>query len=186
MTLFRKKIIACYSNFLTAEIMLFQAALHLHMHFEIGEFDRYLNEGYEFNKANIEDSDDPVVIEINKYLDESDNFISALEENNLVSAEDVEIAGDDEPKDAEGKEVKANNYTGLVIFFLTVKTCALIEESLKTLCEIKNEVIPPSFKQLHQYNDGNIQSIAAFYIRLCDIINYLEKETNAIGDKRNW
>lgn len=187
MTPYRKNIINAYCSVITAEYLLLQVAISMHLHFEIGELNKYLEEGYEFSRDTFKDSDDPVVIKIRDYLDELNEFISELEERNQLSPEDIEYGDvDDVEESEEKKEAKVNNLAGMAIFMLTIRICVRIVRAIKALCEIKNETPALDFRQPHQYNDDNIQSLAIFYIKLCDFIHYLEKETNGIAGKRNW
>ena len=187
MTPYRKNILSCYCSMLATEFLLFKAAFQMHMHFEEEEMEQYLQDGYELSRDMIEGSDDPVVARINAFLTDVHNFIIEMEERNQLSAEDIDDGDiDDEEDDEKDKEVKARKYIGLVIFLLNVRMCSRTEKALRSLCEIKNEVSPVNFKDTWQYNDDNIQSIAFFYTKLSAMLDYLEKETNSIEDKRNW
>jgi hypothetical protein len=187
MTPYRQHIINSYSYIMAAQFLLFKGAFLLHIDVGIEDMDYYLENAEGIDTSLFDDSDDVMIKTITARIDDAETLLNELEERNQLFIDDLDDSDIDETYDEEGKkQAKVSKDIGLIIFALTVEVLSRTEKAIKALCEIKNEMHPANIKDEWQYDDDNIQLIAAFYRKLSLLVEYLEKETNSIVEKRNW
>ena len=187
MTPYRQNIINSYSYVIAAQFLLFKGAFMMHIDVGIEDMDYYLENAEGIDSSIFDDSDDLMIKTITACIGDAEILLNELEERNQLVTDDIDHSDIDATYDEEGKkEAKVNKDIGLVIFALTVEVLSRTEKAIKALCEIKNEMHPASIKDEWQYDDDNIQLIAAFYRKLSLLVENLEKETNSIVGKRNW
>lgn len=186
LTAYRKKLLDCYYIMLVSQILLARSAFQLYMHFEMDEMESDAEEEYEVSREMLDNIKHPVVERINQFIKESDVFIDELEDRNFISEDDLE--DNEEPGEIENGDaaVRVNNYAGMVIFYLRLYVNNRIEKAIKELSEIQNEIpiMNPDYAEF--YKDDNIKSILLFKAGLSELLDYLEKETDSIAEKRNW
>jgi hypothetical protein len=187
MTPYRQNIINSYSYMMTAQLLLFKGAFMIHIDVGIKDMDYYLENAEGIDSSIFDDSDDVMVKAITAGIDDTETLLNELEERNQLLIDDLDHSDIDETYHEEGKtQAKVNKDIGLIIFALSVEVLSRTEKAIKALCEIKNEMHPANIKDEWQYEDDNIQLIAAFYRKLSLLVEHLEKETNSIVAKRNW
>jgi hypothetical protein len=187
MTPYRQNIINSYSYITAAHFLLFKGAFMLHIDVGIEDMHYYLENAEGIDSSIFDDSDDLMIKTITAGIGDAEILLNELEERNQLFIDDLNHSDIDATYDEEGKkEAKVNKDIGLVIFGLNVEVLSRTEKAIKALCEIKNEMHPANIKDEWQYEDDNIQLIAAFYRKLSLLVEHLEKETNSIIEKRNW
>lgn len=171
MSLSRQKLLDAYFLMVSCQMAFFKIAINICLLDELKELDGFLDEEDEFHRDILDTMKDPIVIRIGQFIKETDQYLDQLDENNNFLDEELDPYGEPLIPDCEEK-LDREGQLGLLALYFEDRVSRL-KDYIGELCVINNQIPITNYENTELCDDEDIKSIAGFYAKGLQFVNYL-------------
>ncbi|MEO7047965.1 MAG: hypothetical protein ABI091_21885 [Ferruginibacter sp.] len=126
----------------------------------------------QFNRGILKTMKDPIILVIDRFLDDSDIYITKLEEDNNFLDEELDDMAEHAIPGSVG-DCNRSMFLKILAFYFEQHLTPQFTQSINELCELSNEIPLKDYRKADNFDDENIKAVAAFYVKCINLVDYL-------------